>query len=65
MATALDLTGDDDDELLARIRSRSDAEALAEDWRIVGDDLRTVMADFGASTVPLARPPEEPPKSER
>ena len=65
MTTALDLTGDDDDELLARIRSRSDAEALAEDWRIVGDDLRTVMADIGASMVPRTRPPEEPPESER
>lgn len=65
MTTALDLTGDDDDELLARIRNRSDAEALAEDWRVVGDHLRTVMADFGASTVPRTRPPEEPPESER
>lgn len=55
----------DDDEVLARIRGRSDAEALAEDWRLVGDDLRAALAAYGTSTAPITppigRPPEEPP----
>ena len=60
-----DLTGGGGGDFLAQVRSRSDAEALAEDWRVVGDDLRNALADFGASTVPPTGPPEEPPESER
>lgn len=63
MAGAFDLDGSDDDEILARIRGRSDAEALAEDWRLVGDDLRAALAAFGTSTAPI-NPPINPPAGE-
>ena len=60
-----DRTGGGGGDFLAPVRSRSDAEAIAEDWRLVGDDLRNALADFGASTVPPTGSPEEPPESER
>ena len=54
MASAFDLTGS-----LLEPRPRAtgperDAAALADDWRSVGDDLRSAMADFAAA-VPRGR----------
>ena len=54
MASAFDLTGS-----LLEPRPRAtgperDAAALADDWRSVGDDLRSAMADFAAG-VPRGR----------
>ena len=36
--------------LPAEFGGRTDAEALAADWRAVGDDLRAAMADFATGT---------------
>ena len=65
MTGAFDPGGSDDDEILAQIRGRSDAEALAEDWRLVGDDLRAALAAFGTSTAPIQPPPGESPEPGR
>ena len=51
MATAFDLTGGVVKPFPPGLRNRSDREALAADWRAVGDDLRAAMAEFATGTV--------------
>ena len=51
MATAFDLTGGVVEPFPPGLRHRTDAEALAADWRAVGDDLRAAMAEYATGTV--------------
>ena len=54
MASAFDLTGSLLEPRPRAIGPERDAVALADDWRSVGDDLRSAMADF-ATGVPRGR----------
>ena len=54
MASAFDLTGSLLDPRIRAIGPERDAAALADDWRSIGDDLRSAMADF-ATGAPRGR----------
>lgn len=47
-ASILVLFPDTTDRMRKRFLERSDAEALAEDWQRVGDDLRTAIRKYEA-----------------
>ena len=54
--TILNMIPEEDPRLTQPIRKyRTDAEALASDWRAVGDDLRRAMGNIDHETTSQAR----------